>query len=502
MTLAHSIDACLAGSWEVGFGMRYLQRACTKQVLLPALALLVLIALGIVYACGRYVPGARSVAVSSAPLFIENAGQLDKQVRFLGWRLDRTLWLTPQAIWVTVWDASSTSSAGVRRGVNLRLTFVGANPQPRMEAFQRQGAHVSYLAGQQADTWQVDVPVWAGVRYIDIYPGIDLEIGGEQSCGWRLVVRDPDRHWPLTAVSLQVDGAAALAIGGEEEYPYLSITTEAGIFALPLLQVTGPDGKPLAADPQVPMRAEGNLVTAPFSQAGGAPAGVDLLCGAFGGEECRQQAGKQISGWLDRAAPTVAGAFSASGQTGNRFAVQMDAGCGLAQAVFAAGVAAADLQPAGGATGVRTAATGSSPAGTVAAGSPVTALPSPTATVALSGTAAASLWATAHPGEPIPTDYYAWPTDDSTLPTDEPWPTDAYPWETGDYTYPTDAPSNDAYPWLTESAVPSSTPTPTPTPTATPTATLTVAPTPTGESSQAAAPTPTSTPTLTAAARS
>ena len=64
--------------------------------------------------------------------------------------------------------------------MHLRLRFAGANPQPRLEAFQRLETHVSHFLGNAPTKWHADVPIWAGVRYLDLYPGMDLEVGGEQ----------------------------------------------------------------------------------------------------------------------------------------------------------------------------------------------------------------------------------------------------------------------------------------------------------------------------------
>ncbi|MER3426346.1 MAG: hypothetical protein C4299_04200 [Thermoleophilia bacterium] len=70
-------------------------------------------------------------------------------------------------------------------GVHLRLRFEGANPHPRLEPFQRLETHVSYFLGNDPAKWHADVPVWAGVRYVDLYPGIDLEVGGGLGgCAW------------------------------------------------------------------------------------------------------------------------------------------------------------------------------------------------------------------------------------------------------------------------------------------------------------------------------
>jgi len=136
---------------------------------------------------------------------------------------DRTIWLAEDAIWITVveqtpppapprhgegslapslvsgegWGGGRKGAGRAgqpRKGVNLRVSFVGANPHPRLEPFNCLDTVVSYFIGNDPDQWHPDVPVWGGVRYVDLYPGIDLEITGEHG---RLVVRTPTPALPL-----------------------------------------------------------------------------------------------------------------------------------------------------------------------------------------------------------------------------------------------------------------------------------------------------------------
>jgi hypothetical protein len=124
-----------------------------------------------------------SDAMRSAPLmFIENAGQSPDGARFQVRGGDRTIWLAEDAIWVTVLEPHpsprppdggppsplSAAERGEVRGVNLKLSFVGANAHPRLEPFDRLDTHVSYFIGNDPTQWRTDVPVWGGVRYVDL----------------------------------------------------------------------------------------------------------------------------------------------------------------------------------------------------------------------------------------------------------------------------------------------------------------------------------------------
>jgi len=214
----------------------------------------------------------------SAPLmFIENVGQSPAGARFQVRGGDRTIWLAEDAIWITVLETppqpSPTSGRehfppltgglrGVvdgriergepRRGVNLKLSFPGANPHPRLEPFDRLDTHISYFIGNDPDQWRPDVPVWAGVRYVDLYPGVDLEVTGEGGRWiWRLICGGADCQSALRSVRLRVEGADGVELlpspsgrgaGGEG----LRLTTAVGEFTLPLLAVEGamPNGQP------------------------------------------------------------------------------------------------------------------------------------------------------------------------------------------------------------------------------------------------------------------
>jgi len=104
-------------------------------------------------------------------MFIENVGQFDDCARFQmrggGW----TLWLAEDAPWITAMEridgdppgleslAGLTTDDQPRRAINIKLSFVGANPHPRLERFDRLDTHVSYFLGNDPTKWHADVPV-------------------------------------------------------------------------------------------------------------------------------------------------------------------------------------------------------------------------------------------------------------------------------------------------------------------------------------------------------
>ncbi len=187
---------------------------------------------------------------TASPLFIENVGQFAEGARFQMFGGD-ALWLADDALWLTVLEPESAEAQTTSRdfqnpkskiqnqpprsGVNLRLSFPNANPNPRLEPFDRLDTTVSYFKGSDPAGWHSAVPVWGGVRYVDLYPGIDLEVTGENGRWVQRLHARPGAD--LSQVQLRVEGAEAVeadGIGG------LRTSTAAGEVGLPLLRVDEP----------------------------------------------------------------------------------------------------------------------------------------------------------------------------------------------------------------------------------------------------------------------
>ncbi len=216
---------------------------------------------------------------SSPVMFIENAGQWPEGALFQVWGgLTETVWLAEDAIWVTVVESTSTQTpplqgeesvpatppslaskgdGGLGQGADIRLSFVGANPHPRIEPFDRLDAQVSYFIGNDPEQWRGEVPVWGGVRYVDIYPGVNFVLGadlvppldGRQAqppsetwgrtspLAWRVETREGA---DLSAVRLRVEGADAVAVDANNLY--LNISGREAV--LPLLLTEEASDKP------------------------------------------------------------------------------------------------------------------------------------------------------------------------------------------------------------------------------------------------------------------
>ena len=200
---------------------------------------------------------------NSPVMFIENIGQFAEGARFQVRGGNGTLWLTDDALWITIVDPPAVSNqrsarSGLspalpfdrdpesevenRQGVNLRLSFPNANPNPRLEPFERLETTVSYFLGNDPDGWRPDVPVWGGVRYVDLYPGIDLEVTSEGGQFVQRLRAQPGAD--LSQVKVRVEGAESIELAGTEG---LRLSTASGDYTLPLLTVPDvmPDARPV-----------------------------------------------------------------------------------------------------------------------------------------------------------------------------------------------------------------------------------------------------------------
>jgi RHS repeat-associated protein len=212
-------------------------------------------------------------------MFIENVGQVSlpaglaepDRPRFIVQGAGTAFYLSPDALWLTLLKAVVEKGANANPiggprditntlvpldGVNLRLSFVGANPQPQMVGTGPLGTHISYFVGHGPSNWHVDVPAWGAVTYRELYPGVDLELTSQQgqlALSW--IVRPGAQ---LDAIRLRVDGADRLSLSGNT----LMMQTALGTLGLPLPRLVGDVA---AANPP---KIAGNDVLAPFAPAG------------------------------------------------------------------------------------------------------------------------------------------------------------------------------------------------------------------------------------------
>jgi hypothetical protein len=197
-------------------------------------------------------------ANTSNLLFVENAGQFAAGARFMvSGANGGALWLADDGLWFTLVKREDVMREDGKR-VNVKITFPGANAHPRLEPFDRRATVFNYFHGDDPAHWYADVPVWGGVRYVDIYPGVDLEITEANGhWTWQLAIRNS--QFAISNARLRVEGAADVTVAAG----YLRLTTAAGDLALPLLTIKNamPDSQPQV----LPVEEQTFDVLIPFS---------------------------------------------------------------------------------------------------------------------------------------------------------------------------------------------------------------------------------------------
>lgn len=131
-------------------------------------------------------------------------------------------------------------------GINLKLTFVGANPNASIEPLAPLTTTVNYFLGNDPAQWRAGAPVYSGVRYVDLYPGVDLVLG-EAGSFWRFKTKGLAR---TAEVQLLVEGADAITWEGDTVH----LQTSLGELSLVL-----PEAE--FAFPVVARLADGRMVT-------------------------------------------------------------------------------------------------------------------------------------------------------------------------------------------------------------------------------------------------
>ncbi|MET0649675.1 MAG: SBBP repeat-containing protein [Pyrinomonadaceae bacterium] len=176
-------------------------------------------------------------------VFEENAGQAGGRVRFLSRGARHTLALGAGGVTLALRKGGGKAGSGAVSSVRapgenargrlapepsyqlVNMRFVGANPRPEMAGENALEGKVNYFVGRDASKWRTGVRTFAGVRYRELYPGIDLVFHGGDG-GGRLeydfvLAPGADHH----DVRLTFDGADGLSLGRDGE---LLLRTKAG----------------------------------------------------------------------------------------------------------------------------------------------------------------------------------------------------------------------------------------------------------------------------------
>jgi hypothetical protein len=103
----------------------------------------------------------------SLPLFfIPNAGQTDPAIRYVA--------QTPE---LRAGFADDSAVFQVH-GAQLRVHFAGANPEVAVQGLDAMTGRANFLIGDDPAAWHTGVPMYRGIVYRNLYPGIDMNYTG------------------------------------------------------------------------------------------------------------------------------------------------------------------------------------------------------------------------------------------------------------------------------------------------------------------------------------
>ena len=129
------------------------------------------------------------------PLAFEvNQGQSDSQVKFLAHGGGHGLFLTDRAA-VLALNKSENARAKQHRGKDgnasqiaarrvktdvVRMELAGASPSLQITGAEQLPGRANYFIGNDPAKWHADIPTYAKVKYVGVYPGVDLIYYGNQ----------------------------------------------------------------------------------------------------------------------------------------------------------------------------------------------------------------------------------------------------------------------------------------------------------------------------------
>jgi hypothetical protein len=169
-------------------------------------------------------------AYGNLPLsFEENVGQTARDVRYVAHGGRYELLLTSQEAVVALrpaghFDFSPRHRFATLRALRearrkarpagqmtvLRLQLEGGNPQPQITGTDLLPGKVNYFIGNDPKKWHTDVPTYAKVKYVDVYPGVDLVFyGSERHLEYDFIVAPGANP---AAIALKVNGASKMRL--------------------------------------------------------------------------------------------------------------------------------------------------------------------------------------------------------------------------------------------------------------------------------------------------
>jgi hypothetical protein len=143
-------------------------------------------------------------------LFIENVGQFDENVLFHVYAGAGAIEFTNDSLLVTIVEDTPVDldidEEFIPRQTQVELSFVDPSSNVQIEPFDPLPTRVVYYSGSDPEQWLEDVPAWGGVRYLGLYPGIDVEFSSRHGqIVQRLIKEDgSDAYWAETRSSNEI----------------------------------------------------------------------------------------------------------------------------------------------------------------------------------------------------------------------------------------------------------------------------------------------------------
>ena len=201
--------------------MHDLRREGIRGRRLPFLVVSIIIAFaGWIYVAGD--PANQRLPIASPALrgygtlplsFEENRGQTDARVKFVARGNGYALFLTATEAVLKLRDrlpSRHDHNNDEMQFLALRIRLKDANETPDIKGINALVGRSNYFIGRDSKKWHTGIPTFAGARFANIYPGINLVYRGDQGrLEYDLEVRpgaDP------ALIKLQIDGARRLAI--------------------------------------------------------------------------------------------------------------------------------------------------------------------------------------------------------------------------------------------------------------------------------------------------
>jgi hypothetical protein len=126
--------------------------------------------------------------------FVENRGEAAPAVRFIATGDDMKAWFESNGLVIQ------------RGGAAVRAQFVASSRHAAVDAFDDTGASVNFLRGDDPTRWRTGLPLYGGIRYHEVWPGIDIIYRGESGHlkAEYVIAAGAD----LSRIRLRFDGAA------------------------------------------------------------------------------------------------------------------------------------------------------------------------------------------------------------------------------------------------------------------------------------------------------